>query len=96
MKKSTNKNTLDSIIAEQMEDSEFAEAWAETELEDQIKRCLIQARLDAGLTQKDLAERSGVRQSNISRIENGSAIPTLQTLKAIAKGTGKKLKITFE
>ena len=89
----TTKTSLDDIIKEQMNDPEFAEAWAETELEDQIKRNLIQARIDAGLTQKELAERSGVRQSNISRIENGTAIPTLQTLNAIAKGTGKKLKI---
>lgn len=79
-----------------MKDPEFAEAWVETELEDQIKRSLIQARIDAGLTQKELAEKSGVRQSNISRIESGSVIPTLQTLNAIAKGTGKKLKISFE
>ena len=92
----TTKTSLDDIIKEQMNDPEFAEAWAETELEDQIKRNLIQARIDAGLTQKELTERSGVRQSNISRIENGTAIPTLQTLNAIAKGTGKKLKISFE
>ena len=92
----TTKTSLDDIIKEQMNDPEFAEAWAETELEDQIKRNLIQARIDAGLTQKELAEKSGIRQSNISRIENGTAIPTLQTLNAIAKGTGKKLKISFE
>ena len=92
----TTKTSLDDIIKEQMNDPVFAEAWAETELEDQIKRNLIQARIEAGLTQKELAEKSGIRQSNISRIENGTAIPTLQTLNAIAKGTGKKLKISFE
>lgn len=92
----TTKTSLDDIIKEQMNDPKFAEAWAETELEDQIKRILIQARIDAGLNQKELAEKSGIRQSNISRIENGSAIPTLQTLNAIAKGVGKKLKISFE
>ncbi len=96
MKERKVRSSIDDIIEEQLKDPEFAEAWADTELEDQIKRSLIQARIDAGLTQKDLAEKSGVRQSNISRIENGSAVPTLQTLRAIAKGTGKKLKITFE
>ena len=96
MKKRTNRITIDSVISEQLKDPAFAEAWAETELEDQIKRNLIQARIDAGLTQKQLAERSGVRQSNISRIESGAAIPTLQTLSAIARGIGKKLKISFE
>ena len=96
MKRKTNKNMLDDIINEQLKDEDFAKAWAETELEDQIKRSLIQARLDAGLTQKQLAERSGIRQSNISRIESGTATPTIQTLNAIAKGSGKKLKIIFE
>ncbi len=57
---------------------------------------LIQARIEAGLTQKELAEKSGIRQSNISRVENGTVMPTMQTLYAIAKGTGKKLKISFE
>lgn len=96
MKRNISKTALDDIIKEQMKDPEFASAWEETELEDQIRRNLIQARIDAGLTQKELAERSGIRQSNISRIESGSATPTLQTLKAIANGIGKKLKITFE
>lgn len=98
MKKTTERNrtSLNEIIDERMKDPEFAQAWTETELEDQIKRMLIQTRIDAGLTQKELAERSGIRQSNISRIENGSAIPTLLTLDAIARGAGKKLKITIE
>lgn len=95
MRKNTSAD-LNDIINEQLNDPEFAKAWAETELEDQIKRSLIQARIDAGLTQKELALKSGVRQSNISRIESGAVIPTLQTLNALAKGAGKKLKIIFE
>ena len=87
---------LDAIINEQLNDPKFAEAWSETELGDQVKRILIQARINSGLTQKELSERSGIRQSNISRIENGTAVPTLQTLFALAKGTGKTLKITIE
>ncbi|MBQ6450495.1 MAG: helix-turn-helix transcriptional regulator [Solobacterium sp.] len=90
------RSELDIIIEEQMKDPSFAKVWAATELEDQIKRSLIQARIDSGLTQKELSERSGIRQSNISRIESGAVIPTLQTLHALAKGVGKKLKITIE
>lgn len=96
MKKKTNKiSTLDAVIKEEMNDPEFAAAWAETELEDQIKRLLINARLAEGLTQKQLSEKTGIRQSNISRIENGSALPTLATLNTIALALGKKLKITI-
>ena len=94
MKRKTSE--LDIVIDEQLKNPAFAEAWSETELEDLIKRMLIQARIDSGLTQKELSERSGIRQSNISRIENGTVVPTLQTLFALAKGSGKKLKITIE
>ena len=52
-------NELNEIIAEQLKDHVFAEAWSETELEDQIKRTLIKARIDSGLTQKELSESSG-------------------------------------
>ena len=47
-------------------------------------------------TQKELAEKSGVRQSNISRIENGICSPTIATLEALATGMGKKLIVSFE
>ena len=94
MKKGTRKvSDIDQLLNEQLQDPSFAEAWAETELEDQIKRMLIQARKDSGLTQQELAKRSGVRQSNISRIENGDCVPTLSTLSAIAKGAGRLLRI---
>lgn len=84
---------IDEILNDELEDPAFAKAWAETELEDQIKRMLIQARIEGGLTQKELAAKSGIRQSNISRIENGECVPTLATLNAIAQGTGRRLKI---
>ena len=45
------------------------------------------------MTQKELAEKSGIRQSNISRIEKGMCMPTIPTLCEIAKSYGKKLKI---
>lgn len=47
------------------------------------------------MTQKELAEKSGLRQSNISRIESGAASPTVDTLSRIAAGLGKQLKIEF-
>ena len=58
-------------------------------------RAVIAARLACNMTQKELAEKTGIRQSNISRIENGSASPTIDTLARIAAGLGKQLKIDF-
>lgn len=47
------------------------------------------------MTQKELAENTGIRQSNISRIENGTSSPTVDTLARLAAGMGKTLKIEF-
>ena len=94
MSRATKKiSDIDEILNEELKKPSFAKAWAETELEDQVKRMLIQARINGGLTQKQLAEKSGIRQSNISRIENGDCVPTLATLNAIALGTGHRLRI---
>ena len=41
------------------------------------------------------AEHSGIRQSNISRIENGTCSPTIATLQSLAKGLGKELSVNF-
>lgn len=58
---------------------------------------IIQAILDAGkasgLTQKDLAERSGIAQTDISKIE--TANPSLKTLQRLADGMGMRLKLEF-
>ena len=52
-------------------------------------------RKQKNLTQEQLAQRSGIRQSNISLIENGNCSPTISTLQQIASGMGKKLHISF-
>lgn len=45
---------------------------------------VMEFRTTSGLTQGELAERSGVSQADISRIERGSANPTEKTLCKIA------------
>lgn len=79
-----------------LQDPEFKKEYEATEEEYQLTRALIAARIEANMTQKELAEKSGIRQSNISRIENGNCIPTLETLWALAAGMGKKLVINFQ
>jgi len=78
-----------------MKDPEFREEWENLSLEYQIKAELIKARNEASMTQAELADKSGVRQSNISRIENGSVLPKLDTLEALARAMGKKIKISI-
>ncbi|MDR2602453.1 MAG: helix-turn-helix transcriptional regulator [Spirochaetaceae bacterium] len=54
---------------------------------------IITARREKNLTQKDLAELVGTKQSNISRLESGNYNPTLEFLNKIARAIGKKLEI---
>ena len=56
---------------------------------------LKELRKTKGLSITELAEKSGIRQSNISRIENGNAVPRLDTLCALAAAMGKKLRISI-
>lgn len=60
-----------------------------------IIQAMIDARTAAGLTQKQLAERSGLHQADISKLENGNANPSLRTLQRLAAGMNMQLKIEF-
>ena len=82
-------------LAQQMEDPAFAAEYEAQRPEYEAIRAVIAARLACNMTQKELAEKTGIRQSNLSRIENGSASPTIDTLARIAAGLGKQLKIDF-
>lgn len=83
-------------LNEQLEDPEFAAEYEAMRPEYDAIRAVIAARQESHMTQKELAERTGIRQSNISRIESGASSPTIDTLARIAAGLGKKLKIEFQ
>ena len=82
-------------LNKQLENPEFAVEWERQRPEREYIKAIIAARLEQNMTQKELAERTGIRQSNISRIENGNCSPTVATLQQIANGIGKKLHIEF-
>lgn len=82
-------------LNKQLEDPEFAAEYEAMRPEYEAIRAVISARLESHMTQKELAQRTGIRQSNISRIENGTSSPTIDTLARIAEGLGKQLKIDF-
>lgn len=61
----------------------------------EIIRKIISARIELGLTQKELAKKCGIKQSNISRLESGKANPTIKFLQKIAKALDSDLFIEF-
>ena len=76
------------FLDEQLEDKEFREEF-------DIIRAMVAARKERNMTQKELAEKTGITQADISRIENGTRNPSLDMIKRLAKGMGMRLKLEF-
>ena len=60
-----------------------------------IADALLAARAIAGISQSELAARTGINQSDISKIERGVSNPSVSTLKRLASGLGLDLQISF-
>lgn len=82
-------------LNEQLKDPEFRAEWVALEPERQIIRAIIEGREEKHMTQKQLAEATGIAQADISRLESGTANPSLRTLKRLAAGMGMALKVEF-
>ena len=82
-------------LDQQLDDPEFRKEYEALEPEFTIMQAMIDARNSSGLTQKQLSERSGIAQGDISKLENGNGNPSLRTLKRLADAMGKKLRIEF-
>jgi DNA-binding XRE family transcriptional regulator len=82
-------------LNEQLKDPEFRAEWEALEPERQIIRAIIEGREEKHMTQKQLAEATGIAQADISRLESGTANPSLRTLKRLAAGMGMALKVEF-
>lgn len=80
---------------DQMKNPEFRKEYEDLQPEFSVIRALVDARISQNMTQKELAEKSGVNQADISKIENGTRNPSLKLLQRLATGMGMELKIEF-
>ena len=76
-------------------DPELKKAYDALELEYSIITQVIQKRLEKGLTQKQLAEKIGTKQSAIARLEGGNTNPSVAFLEKVAKALGSKLQVSL-
>jgi len=78
---------------------EAAETPGEAELRCRFAAAIVlglqfhDARVARGLTQRELADLSGVRQADISRIERGAGNPTESTLQRLAAALDRRLEL---
>lgn len=87
--------TLTQYKNEQMKNPDFAAAYNELQPEIEIIRAIVDARANANISQKELSERTGIAQAEISRIENGSRNPSIKLLQRLAAGMNMDLRIAF-
>ncbi len=87
--------TLEEFKREQLENPEFRKEYESIQPEMDVIRALIDARTAKQLTQKQLAEKTGIHQADISKIENGTRNPSINLLKRLADGMDMVLKIEF-
>ena len=76
-----------------LRDPQVRKALKENELEFQIAKSVIQARIKRGLTQKQLARRLNTKQSVISRVETVKTTPSLSFLKRLSKALNTSLRV---
>ncbi len=80
-------------LNEQLQRPSFKAEWDALQPELTIAQAMIDARKESGLTQKQLSERTGIAQADISKLERGNANPSLRTLQRLAAGMGMNVKI---
>ena len=88
--------TLDACLQQKLKDPEFKKEYDRLAPRYEIISQLIKARLEMHLTQQELAEKTGLRQSNISRFEHGNYNPSLDFLEKLAAGLGKTIRLNLK
>ena len=82
-------------LNQQMQNTEFKAEWEALEPEFQIIKANLNGRKEKNITQKHLADITGITQADISRMETGNSNPSLQTIQRLAAGLGMMVKLEF-
>ena len=86
----------DYIEKRKLDDPEFADNFEQGYAEFKVGAMLKQTRIQAGLTQEEVARRLKTTKSSISRIENHAKDIKLSTLERFAEAVGKHLTIAVD
>jgi transcriptional regulator with XRE-family HTH domain len=82
------------FVQEQIENEpKFAKLLDEAQLEVDIAVELAKLREQRGVTQTEVAHRTGLKQPQIARLESGAHLPTLDTLHRVLQVLGGKMEL---
>lgn len=87
--------TLKELKEELDRDPEFVQAYEDMQPEFAVMRAIAGARAEQNLTQKQVAELTGIAQAEVSKLENGTRNPSVKLLQRLADGLGYTLKVEF-
>lgn len=76
---------------ELLKDPNFHAVYYNPDIAFQISEMIVDLRIKLGLTQKELAKKTGTYQSSIARLENGNFLPSISFLEKIAKSVNSEL-----
>jgi transcriptional regulator with XRE-family HTH domain len=85
--------TNDEILQEELQDPEFRAEWERTALARAVALAVVRYRGDHGLSQRDLAERLGMKQPQVARLEVGEVNPSMETLMRVSAQLGIEFTI---
>lgn len=83
------------LKAKWLKDKEFKREYDALEPEFELIRSLIRKRLQANLSQAELAKKIGTKQSAISRLESGDYNPTIGMLRKVAAALNADLRVSI-
>jgi transcriptional regulator with XRE-family HTH domain len=91
----TNTISWDAVRTEIFADPAVKAEYDALEAEFDVARHIIALRKATGLNQRDFADRVGIKQPQLARIESGKQIPKLETLMKLAAGAGYAIEVHF-
>ncbi len=84
------------VKREMLKDPATAREYAALDTEQALARSIISRRIEKGYSQRQLAEKIGTKQPVISRLESGSAKPSLSLLERVAKALDATVVVKLE
>lgn len=85
--------TFEEHLKEMMKDPEFVKAYNEPDPEFDLGIQIYRARVNKGLSQKQVSEMTGIDQGNLSKIETGERVANIKTIQRIASCLGMTIAL---